>query len=86
MAAGRKPTLKDNVTIHYRVGRVDGKEIATGYADSKPRTYPMEKALPGLQEVLQLMKEGSVWQIIVPPRARHGRPGGDPGKGRRSYL
>ena len=72
---GRKPTLKDNVTINYRVGRVDGKEIATGYPDSKPRTYPMEKALPGLQEVLLLMKEGSVWQIIVPPRRAVGARG-----------
>jgi len=27
----------------------------------------LEKALPGLQEVLKLMKEGSVWQIVLPP-------------------
>ena len=64
---GKQPTLKDSVTIRYRVGRVDGKEIATGYPDSKPKTYPLGKALPGLQEVLKLMKEGSVWQIVLPP-------------------
>jgi FKBP-type peptidyl-prolyl cis-trans isomerase FklB len=71
---GRKPILKDNVTIKYRVSRVDGKEISTGYADTKPKTYPLEKALPGLQEVLQLMKEGSICRIILPPgRAPAGR-------------
>ncbi len=64
---GRKPTFKDIVTIKYRVSRVDGKEIAAGYPDSKPKTYPLAKALPGLQEVLPLMKEGSVWQIVLPP-------------------
>ena len=72
---GRKPILKDNVTIKYRVSRVDGKEIATGYPDSKPKTYPLEKALPGLQEVLQLMKEGSICQIILPPRRAAGARG-----------
>jgi FKBP-type peptidyl-prolyl cis-trans isomerase FklB len=71
---GKKPVLKDNVTIKYRVSQVDGKEIATGPPDSKPKTYPLEKALPGLQEVLQLMKEGSICQIILPPgRAPGGR-------------
>jgi FKBP-type peptidyl-prolyl cis-trans isomerase FklB len=65
--AGRQPAMKDSVTIRYRVGRVDGKEIATGYPNSDPKTYPLSKALPGLQEALQLMKEGAVWQIVLPP-------------------
>lgn len=64
--AGKQPTLKDSVTVQYRVGRIDGQAITTGYPDSKPKTYPLMKALPGLQEVLQLMKEGSVWHIVLP--------------------
>ena len=65
--SGKQPSMKDNVTIRYRVARTDGMEIATGYTNSEPKTYPLSKALPGLQETLQLMKEGSVWQIVLPP-------------------
>ncbi len=65
--AGKQPTMKDDVTIKYRVGRIDGQEIATGYPDAAPRTYPLKKALPGLKEVLLLMKEGAVWQVVLPP-------------------
>jgi FKBP-type peptidyl-prolyl cis-trans isomerase FklB len=73
---GRKPTLGDSVTIRYRVSRVNGPAISTAYPDTAPKTYPMKKALPGLQEALQLMKEGSVWQIVIPPeRATLGAQG-----------
>jgi FKBP-type peptidyl-prolyl cis-trans isomerase len=64
---GKQPTLKDSVVIQYHVSRVDGQKAAPVIPDSKPKTYALEKALPGLQEVLQLMKEGSVWQIVLPP-------------------
>lgn len=64
---GKQPTLKDNVTIKYRVSRVDGQDHAAGHADLEPKTYPLKKALPGLQQVLPLMKEGSIWQIVLPP-------------------
>jgi FKBP-type peptidyl-prolyl cis-trans isomerase FklB len=64
---GRQPTLQDSVTIQYRVTRVDGQTTPTSNPEGKPATYPLAKALPGLQEVLQLMKEGSVWQIVLPP-------------------
>jgi FKBP-type peptidyl-prolyl cis-trans isomerase FklB len=64
---GKQPAPNDSVTIRYRVNRVDGQAISTDYPDSKPKTYPLKKALPGLQEVLQLMKAGSVWQIVLPP-------------------
>jgi FKBP-type peptidyl-prolyl cis-trans isomerase FklB len=65
--AGKQPTLNDSVTIRYRVSRADGQAISTDYPDSNPKTYPLKNALPGLQEVMQLMKEGSVWQIVIPP-------------------
>lgn len=65
--SGKKPTLQDNVNIRYKVSRPGGKDIATGYPTTEPKIYPMKKALPGLREVLQLMKEGSIWQIVLPP-------------------
>jgi len=64
---GKQPTLKDNVTIKYRVSRVDGQDSPASRAELEPKTYPLKKALPGLQQVLPLMKEGAVWQIVLPP-------------------
>lgn len=72
---GKQPTLQDSVTIQYRVGRVGGQKIATDYPNSEPKTYPLKKALPGLQEVLQRMKEGSVWQVVLPPGPARGTRG-----------
>lgn len=63
--SGIKPTLKDEVRVHYRVTRVDGKEIGSTYIGGKPRTFPLAKAVSGLQEVLPLMSEGSKWQIVL---------------------
>ena len=63
---GRKPTLKDDVSVHYRITRVDGKEIASTYG-GKPKISPLAKAIPGLQEVLPLMQEGAKSQIVLPP-------------------
>lgn len=72
---GKMPTLKDSVTIQYKVRKAGGPEIATSYPESKPRTYELSKALPGLQEALLLMKEGSRWEIILPPGPAVGNKG-----------
>lgn len=70
---GKKPTLKDNATVHYRITMVDGKEIGSTYAGGKPRDFSIKKAIPGLQEVMPLMSEGSKWQIVLPGSATGGR-------------
>lgn len=64
---GKQPTLQDNVTIKYRVSRADAQNTPADLPVLEPKTYPLKMALPGLQQVLPLMKEGSVWQIILPP-------------------
>lgn len=63
--SGKKPTLQDSISINYRVTRIDGKEIARTEANT-PRSYPVAKAIPGLQEVLPLMEEGAKWEVVLP--------------------
>lgn len=70
---GKKPTLKDDAKVHYRITLVDGKEIGSTYTGGKPRDFPIKKAIPGLQEVLPLMPEGSKWQIVLPSTSTGGR-------------
>lgn len=71
--SGKKPTLHDEVRVHYRIAKIDGKEVASTYVGGKPRSYPLTKAIPGLQEVLPLMSEGAKWQIVLPATATGGR-------------
>lgn len=60
------PTLKDEVKVHYRISRIDGKELGNTYDAGIPRTVSVAKAMPALQEVLPLMAEGSKWQVVIP--------------------
>ena len=76
--SGKKPTLKDEVKVHYRIMRVDGKELGSTYVGGKPRTYAVAKAIPALQEVLPLMAEGAKWQIVLPPHSQKGSRDTDP--------
>jgi FKBP-type peptidyl-prolyl cis-trans isomerase FklB len=63
--SGKKPTLNDQVKVHYRITRADGTEIGSTYG-SKPRTLLLSKTIPGLREVLLLMEEGAKWQVVIP--------------------
>lgn len=76
--SGKKPTLKDEVKVHYRITRVDGKELGSTYVGGKPRTYTVAKAIPALQEVMPLMEEKAKWQIVIPPSAQTGSRESDP--------
>lgn len=63
--SGKKPTVDDQVKVHYRITRANGTEIGSTYG-SKPRTILLSKTIPGLREVLLLMEEGAKWQVVIP--------------------
>jgi len=60
---GKKPTLKDEVKVHYRITKVDGTEVGSTYVGGKPRWLAVSKALPALREALTRMEEGAKWQV-----------------------
>ncbi|GLI39387.1 FKBP-type peptidyl-prolyl cis-trans isomerase [Geobacter hydrogenophilus] len=74
--SGKMPTLNDDVKVHYRISRIDGKELGNTYDGGIPRTVSVAKALPALKEVLPKMPEGSKWQIVIPTATAAG--GRDP--------
>ena len=41
-------------------------------------TFPVNGVMRGWTEALQLMKEGSKWQIFVPPELAYGEQGAGP--------
>ncbi|MFH1090133.1 MAG: FKBP-type peptidyl-prolyl cis-trans isomerase [Pseudomonadota bacterium] len=66
---GKSPKRTDTVTVHYRGTLMDGREFASSYVQGQPSTFRVNDIplIPGLTEVLPLMKEGSKWQIFIPP-------------------
>jgi len=72
---GKKPTLADKVTVNYRGTRINGKEFSSSYRDGKPESIALNKVVPGLQEALQMMKEGAKWEIYIPSNLAFGERG-----------
>jgi FKBP-type peptidyl-prolyl cis-trans isomerase FklB len=72
---GKTPKATDNVTVHYRGTLIDGKEYDSSYKMDKPAIFQVNGVIPGWTEALQLMKEGSKWQLFIPPELAYGERG-----------
>jgi FKBP-type peptidyl-prolyl cis-trans isomerase FklB len=72
---GRRPVPTDSVQVHYRGTLIDGDEFANSYAFGEPSTFSMNKVIPGWREALQLMEEGSKWELFIPPALAYGERG-----------
>ncbi len=72
---GKTPAATDTVTVNYRGTFIDGQEFDSSYKGGQPATLPVNGVIPAWNEALQLMKEGSKWQIVVPPSLAYGEQG-----------
>jgi FKBP-type peptidyl-prolyl cis-trans isomerase FklB len=72
---GKKPTLTDTVTTHYRGTLIDGTEFDSSYRRGQPVSFPVAGVIPGWTEALQLMEEGAKWQLFIPPNLAYGERG-----------
>lgn len=72
---GRKPTVSDTVTVHYRGTLVDGTEFDSSYKRGEPATFPVSGVIAGWTEALQLMQEGAKYQLVIPPALAYGDRG-----------
>ena len=69
------PALRsDCVTVNYKVTLIDGK-VFDQTAPGKPATFPAFMLIPGWTIALQLMHEGDVWRLTVPPELAYGHKG-----------
>ncbi len=73
--AGKTPKAADTVTAHYRGTLTDGTEFESSYKKEKPLTFKVDGVIKGWTEALLLMKEGSKWQIVIPPDLAYGERG-----------
>ena len=72
---GKSPTASSTVTTHYRGRLIDGKEFDSSYKRGQPAQFALTGVIRGWTEALQLMKEGSKWELYVPPDLAWGASG-----------
>ena len=75
---GKMPKATDTVTVNYKGTLIDGTEFDSSYKRNEPATFPVNGVIKGWTEALQLMKEGSKWELFVPANLAYGERGGGP--------
>lgn len=72
---GQKPTLTNEVKVHYSGANTDGVEFDSSYKRGEPLTLPMNAVIKGWQEGLQLMPTGSKYKFYIPSALAYGSKG-----------
>jgi FKBP-type peptidyl-prolyl cis-trans isomerase FklB len=72
---GKTPKAEDTVTVNYKGTLIDGTEFDSSYKRGQPATFQVKGVIKGWTEALQLMKEGSKWQLFIPPELAYGERG-----------
>jgi len=83
---GKTPKATDTVVTNYRGTLINGKEFDSSYRRGRPATFPLNQAMRGWTEALQLMKVGSKWQLFVPSELAYGPNGAGPDIGPNATL
>jgi len=73
--AGKQPKETDAVTVHYRGTLITGKEFDSSYTRNEPTTFPVNRVIPGWTQILQMMKEGAKWRVVIPSDLAYGPRG-----------
>src|SRR5207244_3961782 len=69
---GSQPKATDMVTVNYRGTLIDGTEFDSSYKRGQPATFPVNGVIKGWTEALQLMKQGSKYQLVIPSNLAYG--------------
>lgn len=69
---GKTPKLTSKVLAHYHGTLVNGDVFDSSVERGEPAKFPVNRLIAGWTEALQMMKEGDVWQLVVPPHLAYG--------------
>jgi len=72
---GRSPGPADTVVVHYVGQLIDGTEFDSSRSRGTPATFSLGGIIPGWQEALQLMREGDIWEVVIPSELAYGAQG-----------
>lgn len=63
---GPKPTLSDQVKVHYKGTFIDGTVFDSSIDRGEPIVFGLTGVIKGWTEILQLMPVGSKWEVYIP--------------------
>eukprot|EP00095_Tigriopus_kingsejongensis_P000106 maker-scaffold2108_size20737-snap-gene-0.0 protein:Tk00106 transcript:maker-scaffold2108_size20737-snap-gene-0.0-mRNA-1 annotation:"peptidylprolyl isomerase" len=63
---GAVPTAQDKVKTHYTGTLIDGTKFDSSVDRGEPATFGVTQVIKGWVEALQLMPEGSKWELYIP--------------------
>ncbi|WP_207513448.1 FKBP-type peptidyl-prolyl cis-trans isomerase [Longitalea luteola] len=69
---GPKPTIEDQVKVHYHGTLIDGSVFDSSIERGQPITLGLKNVIPGWTEALQLMPVGSKWKLFIPSDLAYG--------------
>ena len=72
---GAKPAAEGKVKCHYEGKLVNGTVFDSSYARNAPAVFPVNGVIQGWVEALQLMNEGSQWELYIPYNLAYGERG-----------
>jgi FKBP-type peptidyl-prolyl cis-trans isomerase FklB len=72
---GKSPSATDTVTVQYTGKFIDGTEFDSSLKRGQAATFALNSVIKGWTEALQLMKEGSKWQLFIPSSIAYGETG-----------
>lgn len=72
---GASPKVDETVTVNYRGTLVDGTEFDSSYKRGEPASFQVNGVIAGWTEALQMMTEGSKWELFVPSELAYGERG-----------
>jgi FKBP-type peptidyl-prolyl cis-trans isomerase FkpA/FKBP-type peptidyl-prolyl cis-trans isomerase FklB len=75
---GVKPKATDTVKVHYTGKLVNGTVFDSSVKRGEPVEFPVNGVIPGWIEALQLMPQGSKWELYIPSDLAYG-PAGNQG-------
>jgi FKBP-type peptidyl-prolyl cis-trans isomerase FkpA len=69
---GKRPHSTDRVLAHYKGWLNNGQQFDSSYDKGEPTEFPLNGVVAGWTEGLQLIGEGGMIELEVPPRLGYG--------------
>lgn len=73
---GEAPVASSKVRVHYEGRFINGDVFeSTHEGDKQPAEFPVNGLISGFTEGLLLMKEGAVYELVIPSQLAYGNTG-----------
>lgn len=72
---GPKPSVTDNVKVHYHGTTIDGNVFDSSVERGEPISFPLNRVIKGWQEGVALMPVGSKYKLFIPYDLGYGAQG-----------